>query len=163
MECRQFRSLLEAYALGELVGNELTDCQAHIEACSNCRQAVDAYAGIVSAIASEPLAAPSESESASLAKALAGIELCPAPQRTAPDAVPQGLPGFALASVLVFLLVAGVLALQRFGVIDIVSFAHEIGLQWIALAVVVVIVVTSFIPIAVTAHRRPLNGMTFRG
>ena len=67
-----------------------------------------------------------------------------------------------LIGVSAFALVATVLALQTFGVMDILAVVTSVGPLVIALTLVVVVFVTSFVPIAVTARRRPLNGMTFR-
>ena len=162
MDCRECESILEAYALGELTESEQLACRAHVETCSACRQALQAYTCVLNAITAEPLPTPSQTESAALAEALAHVELCPRTDRRGLESVPRGFPGFVLASVLTFVVIATVLALQRFGVVSIVALAGSIGLQWLALMAVVIVFVTSFIPIAVTAHRRPLNGMTFR-
>ena len=163
MDCRECEAILEAYVLGELTDGEGSACRAHVEACPACRQALEAYARVLDAIAAEPVATPSAAESAALAQALAQIDLCPQAEQRSTEPMPRGFPGFVLASVLAFVAIATVLALQRFGVVSIASLADSIGLRWIALTIVVIVFVTSFIPIAVTAHRRPLNGMTFRG
>jgi hypothetical protein len=185
MDCKECESILEAYALGELPENPVMlseakhldagarsftalrmtspACHAHLEACPKCREALEACVRIMDAIACQPVPVPSESESAALAEALAGVELCPPVERKVIEPVPQGFPAFLLASVLAFVAVATALALQMYGVVSVGSLVGRIGLPWIALMIVVTVFVTSFIPIAVTAHRRPLNGMTFRG
>lgn len=163
MNCRDYEHRMIAHVLGELAEDVASGCRAHIETCARCRAVYESYACLVGAIITEPETCPTASESAALAEALANVELCPRVERRMVESVPQGFPGFVLASVLAFLVIVTGLGLQRFGVIDVLAAVRGVGLQWVALAAVVVVFVTSFIPIAVTAKRRPLNGMTFRG
>ena len=120
----------------------------------------DEYQPEIDAIKGPPMLTPTASESVALSKALA--EIAPALARTPERVKPEGLRGFVLASIAAFALVATMLALQTFGVVSIRSVVTSLGPLVIALALVVVVFVTSFVPIAVTARRRPLNGMTFR-
>jgi anti-sigma factor RsiW len=162
MDCRECESQLIALAVGELSEEAASQCRAHLDACPECREALAEYAGLIHAIADEPEVVPSVSESAELAAALERVQVrrAEAPKVSAPR--PQGFFAFALASVVAFVLVAAALSLQVRGMIDIMAVITGRGALAAVLALTVVVFVTSFVPIAVTARRRPLNGMTFR-
>lgn len=162
MDCRECGSLLADYALGELAGGIASELRAHLDGCPACREKLSRHTCVIGMMRDEPEASPTARESARLAQALARVRLPQAPAQRADDAVPQGLPGFVAASVLAFAAMVALLALNAFGVIDIRSAALEIGPVAIAVTAIVVVFLTSFVPIAVTARRRPLNGMTFR-
>ena len=161
MECRQCEKMLAPYLLGELDAGKVEALEAHLAACSSCRQEVEAYKMVVGCITGAPSLSPSPDESTALASALAQVRL-PQPASRQVDLRPaKELLAFALASVAVFVLVAVVLGLQTFGYIDILWRLNSINPFRIALVAVIAVFVTSFIPIWVTARRRPLNGLTF--
>jgi hypothetical protein len=54
-----------------------------------------------------------------------------------------------------------VVGLQVFGRIDLISAVQSVNPLRLAMAGFVAVFVTSFIPILVTARRRPLIGLTF--
>ena len=161
MDCRDCELILVEYAMGELAQDTASDCRAHLETCPACRRELEDYRRLIGAIADEPVAVPSEAESAALAMALDRVRPCPSPAPRVADPGLQGLPAFAAACAAAFVIVAGILALHTFGA---VSFAAAGAIGWgtIAVTATVIVFVTSFVPIAVTARRRPLNGMTFR-
>ncbi len=161
MDCRECESMLVEYAMGELAEDAAPDCRAHLETCPACRRELEDYRRLIGVIADEPVAVPSEAESAALALALDRVRPCPSPATRVADPGLQGLPAFAAACAAMFVIVAAILGLHTFGA---VSFAAVgvIGWRAIAVTVTVIVFVTSFVPIAVTARRRPLNGMTFR-
>ena len=161
MNCRECESALVGYAAGELAEDAASDCRAHLETCPACRKALEEYRGLIGAIADEPLAIPTKAESAALAMALDRVRPCPSPAPAYADPALQGLPAFAAACAVAFILVATILALHAFGAVSFAA-AGAIGWRAIAVTVTVIVFVTSFVPIAVTARRRPLNGMTFR-
>ncbi len=121
----------------------------------------EAYRAVISSVADEPVLSPSESESATVSAALAHAYVCPRGSRQARTRSLKQLLGFALVTVAVFVFIATVLGLQAFGHIDFIWMMGSINPLRIALSAVVVVFVTSFIPIWVTARRRPLNGLTF--
>jgi len=163
MNCRECESKLAGYVLDDAPEEVRSACAAHLRTCASCRETLAQYMSIVEAISSEAEAAPSASESAALALALAQVKLESAVAHPVAAPVPQGFLGFVLASAAAFVLVATVLALQTLGVIDIPAFARSFNPAALALTFVIIVFVTSFVPIAVTACRRPLNGMTFMG
>ena len=162
MTCEQYESSIIAYAAGELNEFDAAACQTHIETCAHCRALHEGYACVVDSIVREPAPVPTLSESEALSRALAQVQSVGQTTTPAREPIPQGLPAMIWASLLAFATVAGVLALHAAGCFSFVATARAIGPAPIALAVVVTIFVTSFLPIAVAARRRPLNGMTFR-
>lgn len=168
MTCEQYESSIIAYAAGELNESDAAACQTHIQTCAHCRALQESYACVVDSIVREPAPVPTLSESEALSRALASeAGICfgaksPPKHIPAHEPLPQGLPAMIWASLLAFATVASVLALHVMGCFSFTATARAIGPAPIALAVVVTIFVTSFLPIAVAARRRPLNGMTFR-
>lgn len=161
MDCERYEQMLAAYASGDLTADEAEAVERHLSGCSACRQTLEGYRAVIGLIADEPVVSPTASESAAMASAVASVE--PGRQRRVDrTAVPaKGLPGFALATLAAFVLIALVLGLQAFGSIDIVWLISFVNPVWIAVAAVLVVFVSSFIPIWITARRRPLNGLTF--
>jgi len=159
VDCRECGARLVSYVLGDLTEDMARACQAHLDRCANCRETVASFDNLISAIASEPETMPSAFESAALAAALAQFHV----HRSAVAPALQEFSGFVLASVAAFAVVATVVALQSLGVVSVVSVVTAVGPAALALTVVAVIFISSFLPIAVTARRRPLNGMTFKG
>jgi anti-sigma factor RsiW len=159
MSCRQYEPYIIAYSLGELSDtSDLSDLQAHIESCPTCRTLYNSYTQLVSAMTAVPEPRPTTAESEALSRALAQVR--PAP-KTVSEPLPRNLPILVWGSLVAFVAIAGVLALQAIGRIDLVSALLSIGPGRIAICVVIAIIITSFLPIAVTARRKPLNGMTF--
>lgn len=159
MNCEDYQSRMTSYILGELPAGEAVACRNHLETCTQCRASYETYARLVAAIEQEPELTPTVWESEALSRALGEVAQ---PAKSAREALPQGLPALIWASLAAFVVVASILALQVSGCLSLVSAARSVGPAPIALAVVVTIFVTSFLPIAVAARRRPLNGMTFR-
>ena len=162
MDCNQFESVVIEYMSGELRHEQAQECRAHLDQCPGCREQFEAYERVVHQICAETPVTPTEAESRALGDALAKSRLPRAavPQRAFRPV--EGFVGFLAASVAVFAIVAVTLALHAFGAINLLELCREIGFPAIAAVAIVVVFVTSFIPIAVTARRRPLNGMTFR-
>lgn len=162
MECSDCLSMMPDLAVGELTASEESACLAHMAECESCRREMECYRVVIGLIGDEPELAPSASESVALASALDRVpvrssETVRTSVRSAAEFV-----GFAAASAAVFVAIAVLLAFQVLGRIDLVSVAGPAGLLRLAVLVAVVLIVTSFLPIAITAGRRPLNGMTFR-
>jgi anti-sigma factor RsiW len=162
MDCRELEPLLIALALGEQTQEESARCREHIEECPDCAKALARYQELAGMLVAEPMASPTASESAALASALAGVELRRRGAPRAANSVPQGFGEFVAASLAAFVLVTALLALQIRGAIDIGAALASAGALRVLGAVTLIVIITSFVPIAVTAHRRPLNGMTFR-
>jgi len=163
MNCRECESNLSPYVLDEAPEEVRSACAAHLQTCAACRDILAQYMSIVETISNEAEAVPSASESAALAMALAQVRLGSPAVRPVAAPAPQGLFAFLLASAAAFVMVAAVLALQTFGRINILALLGSVNPAALALAFVIIVFVTSFVPIAVTARRRPLNGMTFMG
>jgi len=159
MHCDEREPEIIAYALGELRPDEAADCSSHIETCAQCRSLYESYACITNAIDKAPEANPTMSESRALYQALSQVKLPNEPRNAD---IPQGLPALIWASVIAFLTVAGLLIVQMLGYIDIASAIWSIGPGSIVGIIELVLFITSFIPIAVMAWRKPHNGMTFR-
>lgn len=160
MSCERYESSIVAYVLGELSPGEAAACRSHVEACERCRAACEGYVGLVRSIEDEPESAPTALESEALSRALARVQ--PAGARVQREPLPRGLPALMWGSFAAFVVVVSVLSLYVSGCFSLVGVARSIGPAPIAAAVAVTIFVTSFLPIAVAARRKPLNGMTFR-
>jgi len=163
MKCKDCELLLAAYASGDLSEQEALDCRTHLETCERCRHSLEAYSLLVEAIASEPQTIASSAESSALAAALDRASLAAKPAREVSGQWQSGVPAFVTASLAVFVLMVAALTAQAMNLLDVRSLVEHGRLPVVALMAVVIIFVTSFVPIAVTAKRRPLNGMTFRG
>ncbi len=162
MNCERCEQMLAAYVTGDLAPHEVEGVEHHVESCGACSCSLQEYRALINLIGEEPTLSPTLSESRELSKALAAAPACrPAPARISPRAVYEFL-GFAFASLVVFAAMAFVLALQLTGRIDVVAITSPLGSARLVAVAVTVIFVTSFVPILVTAKRRPLNGMTFR-
>jgi len=162
MNCKACESILAEYALGELADDEAALCRAHLEACPACREALAAYTCLIGVIAHEPAAAPTQAEGAAMARALDGVDPHRVPARRTAEPALQGLPAFLAACAAAFVIVAGFAIAVAFRVMSIPVPVGVTGWAGVGIAVTVVVFLTSFVPIAVTARRRPLNGMTFR-
>lgn len=159
MNCSECENSLAAYAAGDLCGETSDACSDHLAECSSCREILGSYRCLITGMKEHPLVEPTWKESESMAKALRGVRL-PTPvkprcslRQTIETAV------LFITSILTFASVATVAWLLKTGRLEIRSFFTPENL---VIAVVVVIFVASFIPITITAHRRPLNGATFK-
>ena len=162
MDCKKCESILIEYIMNELSEDERSRYESHLQECADCREALAAQKALINIVAGVPLLTPSASESASLASALANVSLQPQVQiSSAPEPV-SGLAGLIFASAAAFIAIVTLLALQVLGYIDIASLPSSLGYVRSLAIAIMVIIVTSFVPIAVTAYRRPLNGLTFR-
>ena len=161
MECKNCEEMLTAYACGDLAAEEAAAVERHVGECTGCRETLEGCRAVIGSIADESIISPTAAESAALAGALARVRLGRQPSREMMAVPAKGLLGFALATLAAFVLIALVLGLQAFGHVDIVWMIGSVNPIWIAAAAVLVVFVTSFIPIWVTARRRPLNGLTF--
>ena len=158
MECKHCEELLSGYACGDLSCEEVEGIELHLIGCPNCRAALDSCRAAISLIADEPMLCPSRSESARLARGLDRIQTCdPQQARIRPNEVL----GLAVATALTFAFLVIVLGLQLLGKINIMWVLGPINMPKVAMYGVAILVVTSLIPILVTARRRPLNGLTF--
>jgi hypothetical protein len=127
----------------------------------DCRSEYESYKELISVVADEPVITPSASERESLNLALASVKLpqpvCPSEDRTA-----QGFLGFLLASIFAFIAIAGLLVTQKVSLNNLIASADPISVVKGFSTLGVVVFTTSFLPIVITARRRPLNGLTFR-
>lgn len=152
MECRQCEESLMGYACGDLPSPEI---ELHLMDCAKCRKALESYRSSMKMLADEPMLSPSKSESAQLARAL---------ERVAAPKVsirPSEVFGFAIATALTFAFLVIVLGLQLLGRINIVWMIGPLNVPKVVVSAVAILIVTSFIPILITAKKRPLNGLTF--
>lgn len=155
MECRLCEESLAGYACGDLSAEEVEAIETHLMGCSMCREALESCRATIKLLTDVPILCPSRSESAQLARAL---------DRVAEPRVsirPNELFGFAVATALTFAFLVIVLGLQLLGRINIVWMIGPLSVPRVVISAVAILVVTSFIPILVTAKRRPLNGLTF--
>ena len=158
MNCEQCQSIIEDYLLEEAPDSLAAECRSHLAECPICREEFEHYSRLIQCVAGAQRPMPTPQERASLSQALSRVRT--EPQRAAP--VIKGLPTMVLASAVAFVLVATTLALHTLGTIDLLSQVRGSGLRIAVPVWTVVVFVTSFVPIIVTARRRPLNGMTFR-
>ena len=158
MNCEAYESSIIAYALGELTAEDAERCRAHLAVCEHCRAIYETYVGLTDAMEREPVLCPTYSESQALFRALNEAEWSAKPV----SEPVKGLPALVLGSLAAFMVLASVLTLQVLGCFSLGNVARAIGPAPIAIVVVIILFVTSFLPIAVAARRKPLNGMTFR-
>lgn len=156
MECRHCEELLVGYACGDLSKEEAERIELHLIGCPRCSEAVECYRSTMKLLADEPILFPSKSESAQLARALDRAAV-----QGRVSIRPNEVLGFAVATALTFAFLVIVLGLQLLGRINIMWMIGPLNVPRVAMMAVAVLVVTSFIPILVTAKRRPLNGLTF--
>jgi anti-sigma factor RsiW len=162
MNCERCEQMLAAYVTGDLAPHEEEAVEHHIARCGDCSAALNEYRALVSLIGDAPTLRPTLAESRALTMALAAAPICrPTREWVSPRRVYAFL-GFAFASLVVFAVIVSVLALQLTGRIDILAITSPLGSARLVAILVTVIFITSFVPILVTAKRRPLNGMTFR-
>ncbi len=161
MDCERYAQMLAGYASGDSTADEAEPVERHLSGCSTCRQTLEGYRAVIGLIADEPIVSATVSESAAMASALARVSLGHQLSREMMAVPAKGLPGFTLATLAAFVLIALVLGLQIVGHIDILWLISFVNPVWIAVAAVFIVFVSSFIPIWVTARRRPLNGLTF--
>ncbi|GEM_PF-4086768 len=162
MNCERCEQMLAAYVTGDLAPHEIEAVECHTNRCERCSCVLEEYRMLAGLIGSEPTISPTLSESRELTKALAALPIAgPARARISPRTV-YGFLGFAFASVFVFAAMVPILALQLTGRIDIFALTSPLGSMRLVAVAAAIIFVTSFVPILVTARRRPLNGMTFR-
>lgn len=159
MNCIECEDLLAAYATGDLQGERAEACSLHLEECRSCRESLEFYVALVNSIADSPAVETTAIESANLYELLRKIDL-PSPYQ------PRRtwrylLERIALAamSIVAFVVIALSTWAVRSGRVSLSALTSPIV---IVLGIVIVIFVTSFLPIAITARRRPLNGATFR-
>lgn len=162
MDCLRCESIIIDYITGELPSEESSDCAAHLADCPECRELLAEYSQLVGLISTDSEVIPTAAESVLLASALSTVKLPQPELERRPETVAKGLPGFLAASVFAFVAVALLLGLQMVGKTSIWSLARSVNPLAAMVVVVIVMFVTSFLPIAVTARRRPLNGMTFK-
>ena len=158
MECRHCEELLAGYACGDLSSQEIEAIEAHLGDCERCRHALESCRATIGLLAGQPMMTPSAAESAAMARGLSRVRPCPAPQiRVRPNEAF----GLAVATGLTFAFLVIVLGLQLLGKINIVWMLGPLSVPKVTITAVAILVVTCFIPILVTAKRRPLNGLTF--
>ncbi|MCX6346281.1 MAG: zf-HC2 domain-containing protein [Armatimonadetes bacterium] len=162
MDCREFESKLPELILGDLGADDHAICWAHLDMCSSCAKIYVDYQLLAGVISNSPMAEPSQSESIALASALSDIRLGQAEKASLARQNPRGFGEFVAASLAVFMLVTTLLMLQIRGAIDIRVAFNGLGALNMLAAFVVLVFITSFVPILITARRQPLNGMTFR-
>ena len=157
MDCRDCESILVEYALGDLPEDRAEECRGHLEQCASCREALEFYAAVEFAIVSEPMPEVSRAETEAVVAACLAAQV--PVRRESPSKAVGEFVGFALASAAAFAFIALVVGLRAFGLL---GFRPPGGYLALAPVVILVVFVVTFIPIAVTARRHPLNGMTFR-
>ena len=153
MECRQCEESLMGYACGDLPSLEI---ELHLMDCAKCRKALESYRAAMKLLADQPILSPSKSESAQLARALDRAAV-----QGRVSIRPNEVLGFAVATALTFAFLVIVLGLQLLGRINIMWMIGPLNVPRVAVTAGAILIVTSFIPILVTAKRRPLNGLTF--
>jgi len=120
------------------------------------------YRAVIKLITGEPCLVPTEQESLALAREIGRIRLAQPMSERARERSAVEMFGLTLASVAAFLIISTVVALQAFGRINLLPEANPLVFAKIGLIALVFMMITSFVPIFVTARRRPLNGLTFR-
>lgn len=156
MECRQCEESLAEYACGEVSKEEAERIEIHLADCPQCSEALKCCQATIQLLADEPILSPSRSESVQLARALDKVAV-----QGRVSVRPNEVVGFAIATALTFAFLVIVLGLQLLGRINIMWMIGPLNVPRVVVSAVAILVVTSFIPILVTAKRRPLNGLTF--
>ncbi len=160
MRCKECEQLALAAIMDELTEQDAVEYLQHLSVCESCQSMYESYKQIAHTIRDPEFMQPTSQESAVLNKALQ--EVIPVRHSEAVSALPQGMPALVFGSIAVFIVVATILALQVLGHINILNGLQQIGAVPLAVIMVITILVSSYLPIAITAQRRPLNGMTFR-
>jgi anti-sigma factor RsiW len=150
------------YLSGSLPERLKSGVEKHALTCPQCAEALEEYRAVIVLITGEPCLIPTVEESRALAQELSLVRQNETISQQARERSAVEMMGLSLASVAAFVIVAVVVALEVFGRISIVPETSPLGLAKMALTALIIMIVASFIPIFVTAQRRPLNGLTFR-
>lgn len=159
MNCAECENLLASYRSDELGIESAAACSLHLEDCEACRETLELYACLIGAVSQSPVIIPTETESAALSRSLRGVDL-PTPAR-ARLTWRQSLERIALAamSAVSFIVVTLLTWAVRNGQISVSTIVNPAVLLP---GIVIIVFIVSFLPIAITARRKPLNGATFR-
>ena len=161
MDCRECEQILPEYVLDDLEYSVTAACRAHLDGCSECSAKADVYKALIRDIADQPMLAVSAAESRRMAHALDQVNGTKRAERLATVGAVWEFLGFSLASILAFALMATALTLHAFGLADMFRLFETSTWLSLIIAGMLIVVVTSFIPIVVTARRRPLNGLAY--
>lgn len=158
MNCKECENLLAAYVSDELDGERSSACSMHLKECEPCRSLLESYSCLIDAIAESPMISPTKVESIELCRSLKSVKLPSTRFRFAPR---QLLERIALLTMCImsFIAITMIMSMLRNGQISI-SIITDPLIIFSGLAIVIFIV--SFLPIVITARRRPLNGATFK-
>lgn len=159
MNCRECEDLLPAYVSGDLGDERVTLCRTHIGKCAACRESMELYTCLIISINESPVITPTDEESLNLSKSLRAVR---PPSPAQPRMTwRQSLERIALAGMccVSFVIVALITWSVRNGQVSINTLTDPVILLP---SIVIIIFIVSFLPIIITARRKPLNGMTFR-
>lgn len=159
MNCIECENLLAAYISGDLDEERSAACKLHLAECASCRESMELYSCLVDSISGSPMLIPTEAESFNLARSLKDVRL---PSPIQPRLTWRQLferVALAVMCIVSFVTVAFITLAIRNGQVSISAFANPIVLLP---SIVIIIFIVSFLPIFITARRKPLNGMTFK-
>lgn len=159
MNCRECENLLAAYVSDDLNEELSTACSLHLDECVSCRESMKLYACFLTSISESPMIIPTETESINLSKSLKDVKL-PAPVQ--PHLTwRQQLEHIALV----------VMCIVSFAAVTMITWAIRSGQIPVSMitnpavllpVIIIIVFIISFLPIAITARRKPLNGATFK-
>ncbi|MHB1457798.1 MAG: anti-sigma factor family protein [Armatimonadota bacterium] len=159
MDCRECENLLAAYVSGDLSEGQVTLYNLHMKECVECKGSMEMYACLKDSIIGSPMITPTEEESLDLARSLRDVKLpsTPQPRRTWNQLLEQV--ALAVMCIVSFIIVAFIAWSVKMGQ---VSFSTIANPAILLPGIIIVIFIVSFLPIIITARRKPLNGMTFK-
>ena len=160
MNCKECEKIALNAILEELAGQTTAEFFNHIDKCESCRSMHDNLKQIIVAVNESPMILPTHEESEALQKALQ--EVIPVKRQETESILPKELSTLVIGSLFAFFTVATILILQALKKIDIVGELLQIGAVPLAIIVIVTVLVTSLLPITITAQRKLHNGMTFK-
>ena len=152
MNCQEFQNTILEAALGELSAEDTRQHEKHRLECEGCRESYGRYLSLVAALNDAPLTEPTRAESVRLTEALHGLT---SPRASQPLIVaPRGFLAFAATLTVVFL--AMVAGLMRMGPVSFPGqLSYRSGAALFA-AGVVILFVTTLIPIAVSTKAQSM-------
>ncbi|MHB1001861.1 MAG: anti-sigma factor family protein [Armatimonadota bacterium] len=159
MNCKECENLLAAYVSDDLNGETCSACSLHLRECESCRYALESYSCLINIIANSPTVPPTKTESINLCRSLKSVKLTsPIKSHFAPWQKLERIT-LMIMCIISFIAITLITKVIRSGQVSINIITDPII---ILPSIAIIIFIVSFLPIVITARRKPLNGATFK-